>query len=236
MDKKYYKFVKNALEKVYKNNPGVLTDVKSKDDTLKNIKELIDLKRKIVFDMGCGIGRLAIPISRQAKTMYAVDYSRTIIKHLRINVKKKKAKNVKIIQSDYGDLKFPKECADLIICSLSFPVHSRNWDKDLKMFRRMLKIGGMIIIIESHPSGEYWNIRKELDMKKSLIPSTNKWIIENGFKKHKIINAVFDYKTRKKILKYVKPFFGEAISSYMIGNGTTTLKIKLAIYYWIKKS
>ncbi len=235
MKRPTFKQILENMEKTYKENPDILECCHQKDNVMETVEKLVDLKDKIVLDLGCGTGRYAIPMAKKAERVYAVDYSRTMLKVLRRKIRENGIKNIRIINSDYGEIKFPDEYADVIFFSLSFPAHSKNRNADLRKFRKILKTGGVIIIVDTAVGGEWWNIRKIIGHGKSMIPRNTKWVLGKGFRRVKTMDAVLDYKNRKNILKSVKPFFGGEAAGYLIGKGKTSFKMRIAVFLWKKK-
>ncbi|UCC91395.1 MAG: methyltransferase domain-containing protein, partial [Candidatus Aenigmatarchaeota archaeon] len=154
---------------------------------------------------------------------------------LRRKIRGKRIKNKKMINSDYCEIKFPDEYADVIFFSLSFPAHSKNRNADLRKFRKILKPGGVMIIVDTVAGGEWWNTRKLLGLGKSMIPRNTKWVLGKGFKRAKIMDSLLEYKNRENILKSVKPFFGGEMAGYLIGKGRTSFKIRIGVFCWKKK-
>ncbi len=224
----------DSLEEVYKTNPDVIARIEQKDCVLKTVDKLVCLRDKVVLDAGCGWGRYALRMSRKAKLVYAVDYSKVMLRILRRKIREKGIRNIKVVNADYGKIKLPPNSVDLIISSLSFPGHSHDWDGDLRRFRRMLRPGGSIVVVECLMEGEWWEIRKILGTTRTLLRETISWLRKNGFRMVAKEDSIIDYRNRKNILLAVKPFYGGEFSGYLLGKGQTKIRLRIGIFLWKK--
>src|SRR3989344_1141921 len=109
----------------------------------------IDFKNKIVLDVGCGIGRLTIPISKHAKKVIGIDSEKETIDYCN---KHKQRKNIKYIHKNI--LKFGGKDFDIAI--LAQPVYD-NFDKILDSIKKALKQNGRLAIIRWIDKGNHYN-------------------------------------------------------------------------------
>lgn len=71
--------------------------------TLKQIAELPITKEDSVADIGCGPGRLSVPIAKIAKSVTSVDAFGQMLKYAKQNAKNEGVKNIKFIQKNWLD-------------------------------------------------------------------------------------------------------------------------------------
>lgn len=103
--------------------------------------EKLDCKNKIVLDMGCGSGLLAILASqKEAKKIFAIDYDQNCIDNTNENIQLNKVKNVFTIKDD--SLSKIKEGIDIIVSNI---VKNINL-KLLPQFADKLTENGILIL------------------------------------------------------------------------------------------
>lgn len=206
-----------------------------RNDIFKQTVKIFNPKGKVVMDLGCGTGKYTILFSKNAKRVYAVDVSKSMLKILRNKIKKKKIKNVKIIRSDYGKINLPKESVDLIFSTWSFPAHSKTWASDLSKLKKILRKGGCMIFVDNYHGGEFWKIRNIVtDRKKDFCYGLHKWMSSKGFKR-KILDVLLEFGTEKRVRDICRPFYGDGVAGYVLGKGKTWFKIRVSLNYWKKK-
>jgi ubiquinone/menaquinone biosynthesis C-methylase UbiE len=209
------------------------------NDILKTILKMTDFKNKTVVELGCGTGKFTIPLSSKVKKIYALDKTKSMLKILRKKIKSKKIKNIKIIESGFDEISLPKESIDIILSVWSFPAHSKNWERDLKKLKTILKKGGIMILVDNHYSGEYKKMRNKI-LKKEFTNGLNnfllryhEWFKSMGFK-NRSLNILVNFVTKKNIEKVCAPFFGYEISTYLLARDRVSFKKKVSIFYWTK--
>jgi ubiquinone/menaquinone biosynthesis C-methylase UbiE len=108
-----------------------------------------------ILDIGAGMGRISIPLSRIAKKVVAVDQSFLRLKFLKKRAKSEELDNIEIYVGDIFDLPFKHESFDLIVMNgLLEWVGATDKYKDpreaqlvaLEISRNLLKPGGYIYI------------------------------------------------------------------------------------------
>ena len=103
--------------------------------------EKLDCKNKVVLDMGCGSGLLAILASqKQAKNIFAIDYDQNCIDNTKENIQLNNAKNVITIQDD--SLAQVNENLDVIVSNI---VKNINLNL-LPQFVKKLNKNGILIL------------------------------------------------------------------------------------------
>lgn len=230
--------VKHLME-IYWNKTEMYEWFSSCEDVnniIKYISKNVDLENKTILDLGAGTGRLSIPLSKRAKFVYALDKSKPMLKILRRKIKAKKIKNIKPIESGFNKIPLPKESIDVVTSLWSFPVHSNNWERDLREVKRILRMDGKTVLIDTHYSGEYHRINKKVH-EPDFFPSMekfnrdfHKWMELNKFK-HKIITILIDFGSKRNVEKLCGPFFGYEVSTYLLARDKTSFHLNLSVFY-----
>ncbi|NIP40898.1 MAG: methyltransferase domain-containing protein [Candidatus Aenigmarchaeota archaeon] len=206
-----------------------------RNDIFKQTVKIFNPRGKVILDMGCGTGKYAIPFSKTAERVYAVDMSKGMLKILKNKIKKKNIKSVKIIKSDYGKINLSKESIDLIFSTWSFPAHSKRWASDLSKLRKIIRKGGYMILVDNYHGGEFWEIRKLVtDLKKDFCYGLDKWMLSKGFNR-KIFDVLLEFKTKKRVRDVCGAFYGPSIAGYILGKGKTWFRMRVAMWYWKKE-
>lgn len=140
----------------------------------------MDIMNKIVLDMGCGTGILAILASKMnAKEIIAVDNEKWPYQNAKENCKRNKAVNVKVMLSDksaVSNLKF-----DLILSNISKNIHMDY----LEFYNRSLHEGG-ILLLSGFYKDDASDIKKKAEEMKFIhlhSDSKNNWAIIKLIKK-----------------------------------------------------
>lgn len=100
----------------------------------------------IILDVGGNTGKITEGYARNCKEVVVLepkhkvaDYGRTHRPHIRF------------VQGEAENIPFPQEYFDKIIASFSFH-HFPNQDRSLEEMKRVLKLNGMLVIVESDPA------------------------------------------------------------------------------------
>ena len=137
---------------------------KSEIDTKK---ELIDLKKKLnknktILDLGCGYGRLTIPLAKEGYKIEGIDITPSFIKQAIKNAKKLKL-DIKFRIGDIRKLPHKKESFDIVICMWSVFLELTKINDQisaLKEISRILNHNGLAII-EMAPSKKFYVIKDD---------------------------------------------------------------------------
>jgi len=100
------------------------------------------VKNKTVLDVACGSGYGSFILSKYAKTIVGVDMSQDALKYAKKNYS---AKNLRFYQMDAKKLGYPDNFFDIVI-SFETIEHVRKYDLFLKEIKRVLKVGGTVIM------------------------------------------------------------------------------------------
>jgi len=114
------------------------------NEYIVKILKLKNNKNITFFDLGCGIGKPTLDIAKKfpKSRFYLVNSNKNHIKY----ISKKILPNCFLINQDYHTLK-QKNIADVVIFSESYS-HSYNRDKLVSMLTKLLKPGGLVLIID----------------------------------------------------------------------------------------
>lgn len=200
---------------------------------------LKDLKGRVVLDLGCGSGHLTIPFSRKAKLVYALDNCRPMLRGLRRRIRSGKIRNIRVLESGYGRMPLPRESVDVVFSCWSFPAHSKNWERDFKEARRVLKRDGKIILVDTYSGGEFYRIKKKVQdpeffsVIKKFRSGLHKWLLSKGFR-YKVLNIVNEFGSKRNVEKLCAPFFGYEMATYLLARDRTGFRMQVSVFYWQK--
>jgi len=74
-----------------------------KEFTLNQINQIPLTKEDSVVDIGCGPGRLSVPLAKRAKSVTSVDAFDEMLKYCKINAKIENLNNIKFLKQDWND-------------------------------------------------------------------------------------------------------------------------------------
>ena len=117
------------------------------------VKQVPDLSNKSILDFGGGTGLIALPLTKQAKSVTLVDIADKMLAQARLKIESQKLSNLYLIQQDLL-LEPLEEEFDLIIVSRVLH-HMPNLEDSLAMFKEHLTLGGQLFIADyTVPDGE----------------------------------------------------------------------------------
>lgn len=130
------------FEKVITNPPKLIQEFL--DGEVKFIEEHIKPNKKIL-EIGCGYGRLLKILSKNANNVSGIDFSKSLLKKAKENLKDKK--NVQILEMNAKNLSFKDDFFDYSLClDASFGNMPKIEKEVLKEMKRVTKKEGEIII------------------------------------------------------------------------------------------
>ena len=126
----------------------------------QHIREELDFsKDRNIIDLGCGIGRMAIELSKDVDFILAIDYAKPLVDIGREEVKAQNIKNVEFFCDSSADFRYYKKTFDaVVICGLFNNFNDETFEKTLRNINRHLKFGGKVIAKESVGIGERFEI------------------------------------------------------------------------------
>lgn len=115
------------------------------------LMKLVEPGDNFILDMGCGVGRLTIPLSYSAYGVTGVDFSEANVKYLKEKVKHNRIDNVEVFCQSICDKLKNREKAYDIILVFGVLLHLNNPEisKFLSLIRSYLRDGGKVIVRES---------------------------------------------------------------------------------------
>lgn len=175
-----------------------------KNKEIKNILKYVDLKNKVVLDIGSGIGRLSIPLSRYAKEVIALDKDKRLKEHF----KKNKKENLIFVNKSLEDYSKNLKESDVII--IAWPTFNLKF---IKLIKKLKKKDAKIIFISCYNASDFETIPDKLGITTSQISILKKrrFIRElvNNFKiiKRKQIKTEYVYPNEKTAFRIINNSF-----------------------------
>jgi len=135
--------------------------------------KIVELKGKMVLEVGCGNGRISSLLAPKVDQLIAIDPDKLLIEEARA-----RCIGVEFCVGSGESLDFPDNIFDVIIFTLS--LHHQNSEKALKEAKRVLKEGGAILVIEPVVEGEIEQLLSLLKNEDKTILDAQKAVIESG--------------------------------------------------------
>lgn len=181
---------------------------------------------KIVLDFGCGTGKFIPDLSLNTKKYFGTDINET---QLRIAREKcLHLKNVEIIKTEQSKLQIPDKSIEVIFSSWVI-----GSIQDLKIryevleeFKRILKPGGSIYLLENDIGGEY----KELTGGEKANKRTEvklEWLKTQGYSEEIKINTEIAFKSNGEARHIFEQVWNRATADKIKGN---SIQVNLVIY------
>ena len=108
----------------------------------QRLYELVDLKDKIVLDVGAGTGRLAFAAAKLAKRVYASEPCDMLREYMRDKIMQDGIKNVRVLDGEAMNLPFEDCTFDVVT---SGHVIGDHYDEEIAEMSRVLKDGGLLV-------------------------------------------------------------------------------------------
>jgi ubiquinone/menaquinone biosynthesis C-methylase UbiE len=155
---------------------------------LKNLQAFQIKEHDVVADVGAGTGFYAIPAARIAHLgkVYAVDIQKDFLITIKNYAKEHKIHNLETIWGDGeqpGGTKIGEAVVDKVIASNIFS-HIEDKNKLITEIRRILKIGGEVLVIDWIPEEHIFEGHKGVEMNELV-----KILESVGFKLERKIDA-----------------------------------------------
>ena len=123
------------------------------------MRQLLDLyKPKTVLDLGTGSGNFELLFAKRIEKIVGVDYNQEALVFLECELKKRKIKNVKLINQNIVDLEKEKELGKFdMIFIIDVLEHLKGIPVDnlITNFKKWLNIGGKIVVVTPNYGG-FW--------------------------------------------------------------------------------
>jgi ubiquinone/menaquinone biosynthesis C-methylase UbiE len=201
---------------------------------LKAYQEITALAGKDVVEMGAGTGRLTCLLAPHVHSIQAFDVSQHMLAVAVDKLQQSGLANWKVQVSDHRSLQAEDHCADIVtsgwsICYL-VDWNRSSWKEDIDQalaeIRRMLRPGGVVIILETMGTGfetphppehllEYYQV-----------------LAEKGFQQ-KWIRTDYQFSSVEEAVELVQFFFGNDLAAQVRSAGTTILPECTGIWWHV---
>ena len=109
----------------------------------KYLHELVNLKDRVVLDVGAGTGRLAFAAAKVAKRVYASEPCDQLREYMRDRIKAEGLSNMKVLDGEVLSLPFEDDTFDAV---LSGHVVGDFYEEEIRELTRITKNGGWLVI------------------------------------------------------------------------------------------
>lgn len=152
-------------------------------DELRDIAiNSVDLKNKVVADLGAGTGFISLKVAEKADIVFSVDASKNMLRELNKSAQGLGLKNIYPITGDLESLPLFDNSVDIVFINMALH-HVVNPDRAIKEMRRILKDGGKVIITDVNEHDGEWAIDEMNDVWLGFnYKDLEKWYEEAEFK------------------------------------------------------
>ncbi|EHJ01320.1 Methyltransferase type 11 [Clostridium sp. DL-VIII] len=127
-----------------------------KDEVKEKIIQKLDVRNKVIGDLGCGTGFISLGLAEQNPSIvFAIDQSLNMLRELKKEITKQNFNNVYPIKSTLDELVLFDESLDAITINMALH-HIINPNKSIKEMHRVLKKGGKIVISDVYKHNGEW--------------------------------------------------------------------------------
>ncbi len=132
-----------------------------RDEVREKILQKIDVKNKVIGDLGCGTGFISLGIaSENPYLVFAVDQSLNMLKELKKEIINQKFNNIYPIRSTLDELVLFDDSLDAITINMALH-HIIKPNESMKEMYRVLKPGGRVVISDVYSHDGEW-AKKEM--------------------------------------------------------------------------
>lgn len=117
-----------------------------------------------VLDLGCGHGRVAIPLSKYGARVYGLDVSPELVNAARKQAKLENLSGEYIVGDMCAPLPYASELFDYVLCFWNTFFHVIDQNDQLSCLNevyRVLKSTGFAVFLLADPENEYWRKKVE---------------------------------------------------------------------------
>ncbi len=113
-----------------------------------------------IIDLGCGVGRIAIPVAEKAQHVTAVDFSKPMVEQLEKTLKERGVKNVKTLNAEcYSRLPVEYGSYDAaLIFGVLIHLNDAEVDKTVLNAAELIKKTGRVLVRESVGTGGHFEV------------------------------------------------------------------------------
>lgn len=149
-----------------------------------------------VLELGCGTGRLLLPIARTGRPVTGVDRSFAMLSQAQARVERLRAKRrPDLIRADIRDLPFASEAFTLIMAPyglLQSLVRDADLDRALSEAARVLRRGGLFVadLVPDLPGWESY--RRQVRLQGRFSPGASVTLVESVRQQQRLGLTIFD--------------------------------------------
>ncbi|MFT8313829.1 MAG: methyltransferase domain-containing protein [Clostridium sp.] len=149
----------------------------------------VNVKDKIVADLGCGTGFISIALANEASLVFSIDNSVNMLKELKNSVIKSSLKNVYPLKSSLDNIALFDESLDAVFINMALH-HIRDAEKAIDEMSRILKRGGSVVISDVMEHNGEWAREEMFDEWLGFSNAQiTKWLKKSGFENINIDNT-----------------------------------------------
>jgi ubiquinone/menaquinone biosynthesis C-methylase UbiE len=114
----------------------------------EEILETLKIEPNLVAaDLGCGSGFFTIPLSKEAKKVYAIDVQKRMLEFLQEKIRRLKIRNIEPLLSTGSEIPLENDSVDLLL-SMNTLHEFDDKERMVEQIGRVLKQGGVTVIAD----------------------------------------------------------------------------------------
>lgn len=188
------------------------------------IDEILDVEGLEVLDLGAGTGRLTLMLAPRVKLIRAFDISSEMLRVCRERLLASGQANWQVDVADHRRLPVQAHSADLVVSGWSVSYlavwnperASQELDRWLAEMQRVLRAGGIIILLETLGTGN------EAPMRLEHVEPVYRWLDANGFQ-NKWIRTDYRFESLEEAEYLSRFFFGDELGDQVKQNNWVIL-------------
>lgn len=149
----------------------------------------VDIKNKVVGDLGCGSGFISLALSGEAAIVFSVDNSINMLKVLKKSSQEKSINNIYPLKSSLVDISLFDESLDVVFINMALH-HIKEAEVAISEMYRMLKKGGTVVISDVMRHNGEWAREEMFDEWLGFSnDEISSWFKKVGFKNINVENT-----------------------------------------------
>lgn len=179
---------------------------------------------KTVLDLGCGNGKYLKILRPLTTLIYGIDLSEPQLKLIK--------KKDNLICADAVNIPLCSNSIDVIYSCWMFGTITGDNKRYLAMneAKRILKPGGLIILIENSNSGEFEFVRGRISDPLERTKNYNDWLLSQGFVKKAELNTYFDFYNAQEANQVFRKIWKERL----VGVLNSRIEHNISVFEWSK--
>lgn len=223
-----------AFKEIYLKKVKLYDDFSRYEDSnnliLKFLLKNINLKNKVVLDIGAGTGKYARLLHGKAGLYYAMEPSAPMRRFMRKRFRN--TINIKIFNGKAEKIPLKPDSVDVVISIWAFTTKEVDKKKGIKEIKRVLKPKGGIILVENCPTGELMDIWEKTNQ--HYIKTYTRNLIKRVKKLHPFklytLKSCFKFPTLKLTADCFGTIFGDRTRRFILKNKKTKIKHNIALF------